>query len=338
MNLKFSGAALTAAVLAFTGTLLTTPSAQADSEEYVALGDSYSSGTGTRNYIDDGTNCQRSPVAFASLITADRGYDLDFRACSGATIPNVSGNQVDALGATTDFVTVSVGGNDAGFADVLTECAKPGWMSDCGAAIDGAEAFVNNALPGKLAGLYSSISSAAPGAQVVVVGYPRIFNGEDCNALTWFSPAEEARLNAMADLLNAKTSSVAGAAGFGFANPTGRFSGHAVCDNPEYLNGLSSPISESFHPNSLGHSSGYAPTVSPVLTGAALKVDPALVAVANGQAEDLAATQRKYADRDAAIEPETFVAPDLESPAAKTAARKAGVDIDAFVERSSTRR
>ena len=75
----------------------------------------------------------------------------------------------------------------------------------------------------------------------MVVGYPRIFNGEDCNAGTWFSPEEEARLNQTADLLNSKLSSASGARGFGFANPTSRFVGHAVCDDVEWLNGLSSP-------------------------------------------------------------------------------------------------
>ena len=65
-----------------------------------------------------------------------------------------------------------------------------------------------------------------------------------------------------------KTSSAASAKGFSFANPTSRFVGHAVCDNVEWINGLSNPISESYHPNRTGHSSGYTPRVSPLLTGA----------------------------------------------------------------------
>ena len=44
--------------------------------------------------------------------------------------------------------------------------------------------------------------------------------------------------------------------------------GHAVCDEPEWINGLSNPIRESYHPNRAGHSSGYTPLVSPLLTGA----------------------------------------------------------------------
>ena len=68
-----------------------------------------------------------------------------------------------------------------------------------------------------------------------------------------------------ADLLNSLLASVASAHGFGFANPTSAFIGHAVCDNPEWINGLSNPISESYHPNQAGHASGYAPVVGGVL-------------------------------------------------------------------------
>ena len=135
-------------------------------------------------------------------------------------------------------MSISVGGNDAGFSGVLTECAQPGWLSNCNAAIDKAQAFITNTLPGRLSTLYASIRSKAPSAKVVVVGYPRIFNGEDCNAGTWFSPAEETRLNATADLLNSKTSAQASAKGFAFANPTSRFVGsrgvrqHRVAERP----------------------------------------------------------------------------------------------------------
>ncbi|NUS40248.1 MAG: SGNH/GDSL hydrolase family protein, partial [Terrabacter sp.] len=187
---------------------------------YVALGDSYSSGTGTRTYISDGTSCQRSVYAYPSLDAASLGLALTFRACSGATVADVTNTQLSALSSSTAYVTISVGGNDAGFADVLTECAQPAWMSNCNGAIDGAQGIINNTLPGRLSTLYSSIRAKAPNAKVIVVGYPRIFNGEDCNAFTWFSPTEESRLNATADLLNSRTSTAAAARGFTFVNPT----------------------------------------------------------------------------------------------------------------------
>ena len=78
-------------------TLLLAPPAQAAPPVYVALGDSYASGTGTRSYISDGTSCQRSTYAYPSLIAAARGYALNFRACSGARIADVSNTQLSAL-------------------------------------------------------------------------------------------------------------------------------------------------------------------------------------------------------------------------------------------------
>jgi lysophospholipase L1-like esterase len=262
---------LGAAVLAFAAALvaLVGPAApaQAAGPSYVALGDSYSSGVGTRTYISDGTSCQRSTYAYPYLVAQQKAYSLNFQACSGATTSTVTNNQLGALSSTTRYVTISVGGNDAGFADVLTECAQPWWSSDCDGAIDDAQYIINNVLPARLSTLYSSIRSRAPYAVVVVVGYPRIFNGEDCNAGTWFSPAEESRLNYTADLLNSRISTQAASKGFKFVNPTSRFIGHAVCDDVEWINGLSYPISESYHPNRTGQSSGYAPLVSAQLVG-----------------------------------------------------------------------
>jgi hypothetical protein len=137
-------------------------------------------------------------------VAASNGLNLNFRACSGATVANVASSQLSALGPGT-----------------------------------------NNVLPGRLSTLYGSIRAKSPNARVTVVGYPRIFMGEDCNAFTWFSPAEESRLNATADLLNSRTSAQANARGFAYANPTSVFIGHAVCDYPEWINGLSDPISDS---------------------------------------------------------------------------------------------
>jgi lysophospholipase L1-like esterase len=309
-------------------TALTVAAAPAQAaSSYVALGDSYSSGTGTRTYINDGTSCQRSVYAYPFLLASAKALPLNFRACSGAKVVDVTNTQLSALSTSTTHVTISVGGNDAGFADVLTECAQPGWMSDCNGAIDDAQYIINNALPGRLSTLYASIRSKAPNARVVVVGYPRIFMGEDCNAFTWFSPAEESRLNATADLLNSKISAQASAKGLSFANPTSRFTGHAVCDSPEWINGLSNPISESYHPNVAGHRDGYAPLVSTPLTGAALTVDAAALRTARLSADRIAQQQRRYAALDASISPEQFRLPDLDTPQARAAARRAGVDL-----------
>ena len=99
----------------------------------------------------------------------------------------------------------------------------------------------------------------------MVVGYPRVFMGEDCNAGTWFAPAEQTRLNQTADQLNGALAAAASGRGFAFANPTHAFVGHAVCDDPEWINGLSNPVSESYHPNRAGQAQGYAAVVGPLV-------------------------------------------------------------------------
>lgn len=324
---------LPAALLGLLVPLLSAAPTQAASLQYVALGDSYSSGTGTRSYISDGTSCQRSTAAFPSLIAAARSYSLNFRACSGAKIGDVTNTQLGALSSATAYVTISVGGNDAGFSDVLTTCATPWWAGNCGAAIDRAQAFIKNTLPGRLSTLYATIRSRAPQAKVVVVGYPRIFMGEDCNAGTWFSPAEMTRLNQTADLLNSTTSSVATTRGFSFADPTSRFVGHAVCDDVEWINGLSNPIGESYHPHKPGHSAGYTPTVSPLLTGATVTASARTLSAAAEQEDELATQQRGYAEQDAGIEPERFVAPDLSSRRMRLLARSNGIELDRWLAR-----
>ena len=256
--------ALGLALVALVVTLLPSVPTQAAGAPYVALGDSYSSGVGTRTYIGDGT-CQRSTYAFPYLLAAQKGYTLNFQACGGAKVSDVTSKQLAALSTGTRYVTLSVGGNDAGFGSVILECAKPDIIANCSGKITTAQSYINNTLPGSLATLYASIKTKAPNAKVVVVGYPRLFMGEDCNAGTFFGASEMTKLNQTADLMNSKISAAAAAKGFTFANPTSRFTGHAVCDDVEWLNGLSNPTGESYHPNRTGHSSGYLPLVSPLV-------------------------------------------------------------------------
>lgn len=322
---------------------LTVAPSSAQAVTYVALGDSYSSGLGTRSYLDDGTECRRSAQSYPALVAAARGWSLDLRACSGATIPDVRATQLGALSAATQKVTISVGGNDAGFADVLTECALPAWASDCDAAIDQAQATISGTLPSALASLYAQVDTRAPSADVVVVGYPRVFMGEDCNALTWFSPEEQTRLNATADRLNSLLSARASAAGFRFANPTSAFTGHAVCDDPEWLNGLSNPVDESYHPNVLGHRDGYAPLVGSRVASTAVRVTSATEEEADAMSGELTDRARTHTTADRRIEPQEFRAPDLDSPRVQRAAQRLGIDtsdraeVDRFDRRFAAR-
>ena len=235
--------------------------------KYVALGDSYSSGTGTRTYYD--SNCQKSVYAYPYLLhNAHPSWTFVQAACSGATTSSLLSGQVSSVTSDTNWVSYTIGGNDAGFSSVITECAYPSWASDCNGAINNAQAYINNTLPGRLDLVNNKIKSLAPSAKVVVLDYPRLFNGQDCNAATFFSPSEETRLNQTADMLRDRLREAATRAGanFLFRDVIPPFIGHAVCDggggsSTEWINGLSNPVGESYHPKVTGHANGYYPVL-----------------------------------------------------------------------------
>jgi lysophospholipase L1-like esterase len=262
MVARVQGVTRRVVVLASVASLFVAAPAMAD--KYVALGDSYSSGVGTRTYFDSG--CQRSVYAYPYLLSQQRpNTQLTFAACSGAKTGDVLANQVGSITSDTKIVTITIGGNDAGFSSVIFECAKPSWASNCAGKVTTAQNYIRNTLPGQLDSVYNSIRSHSAIATVVVLSYPRLFNGQDCNAGTWFSPDDETRLNATADLLRDVTRTRAQAHSFSFKDAIPPFIGHAVCDATEWLNGLSNPTSESYHPNRTGQSSGYLPLVRAVV-------------------------------------------------------------------------
>ena len=252
-----------AVVVALALLALLLSAAHAVAEQYVALGDSYSSGVGTRTFFEE--RCKQSFYAYPELIAQQRpSTSLVFAACSGAKTGDVLSRQVSSLTSSTAIVTITIGGNDAGFSEVITQCALP-WPFSCNSNITNAQSYIRNTLPGLLNSVYASIGSHAPSARVIVLGYPRLFMGVDCNAGTFFSEDEMRRLNETADLMRNVERERAVAAGDTFVDAIPAFTGHAVCSSSEWLNGLSNPIEESYHPNRTGHSSGYEPLVRAII-------------------------------------------------------------------------
>lgn len=234
--------------------------AQAATTSYVALGDSYASGVGSRSYDDSSGSCYRSPYAYPEKVAAQLGADLTFKACSGATVADVRSNQLGTLSSTTSRITVQAGGNDAGFTSVITKCAEV--LVSCSDAVSGAEQTIRDVLPARLDALYDEIRSRAPYARVVVVGYPRLFDGDTCGGTAGISSKEEALINGAADLMESVQSGRAWAHGFSYVDPRTAFTSHEVCSGSEWINGLSWPLKESFHPSRSGQTSGYTPLVA----------------------------------------------------------------------------
>jgi lysophospholipase L1-like esterase len=227
------------------------PAAVASASQYVDLGDSYASGVGTRVFYESSGSCKRSPDAYGPKVAAAKGYSLNFEACSGAKTTDVNEKQLGNLKSTTALVTISIGGNDAGFSNVILNCAL--YYFTCGSAINEANSYVATKLGGVLDTTYNNIRSRATTAHVVVLGYPHLFTdtGTTCNA-NFLTGSNEKKLNETGDKLDAKLKERAEAHGFTFVDPRSAFKPHAVCSSEEWLNGQSNPLEESYHPNVKG--------------------------------------------------------------------------------------
>jgi lysophospholipase L1-like esterase len=224
--------------------------------DYTALGDSYSSGVGAGSY-DLSSSCSRTSNAYPAQVAAATGFSLSFTACSGAKTTDVIANQLGPLNASTDYVTVSAGGNDAGFTSLIANCT----ILNCVSAVNGTITWTSTALPGLLDDLYDEIDSRAPNATVIVVGYPRPFDGTTCGSAFGISTSEMTAANDLVDAFDTVTAARAAAHGFVYKGAVSQFSGHALCSPSPWLNGLSWTIGNSYHPNAAGQSSGYTPLV-----------------------------------------------------------------------------
>ncbi len=322
--IEFSSArAVTAACLSLATVLagFVASPARAANTSIVALGDSYSSGTGAGDYLRDGTACLRSLESYSGVIASQHGLDLTLQACAGAVTEDVLQYQMEALDSGTSHVSISIGGNDIGFSKVITECAKPGWMSNCDSAIDNALLAAEQQLPGSLDRVYAAIRQRAPRARVAVAGYPRLFNGYDCHIATFFTRNEMSRLNAAADQLSQVIALAARRHGFFYADVRDAFHGRAVCDSPEWIHNVRvTDTAESFHPKADGYRYGYAPIVADGLGVSGDRSTQGAVTTGGTTSSD---TRRGR-----------VYVPDLTGREAKDAARRAGIspsELEALV-------
>ncbi|MDT0444625.1 SGNH/GDSL hydrolase family protein [Streptomyces johnsoniae] len=224
--------------------------------EYVALGDSYSSGVGAGSYDGGSGDCRRSTVAYPELwADANAPASFDFTACSGARTTDVLDNQLGPLDAGTTLVSISIGGNDAGFADTMLTCVLQG-TSACLSAVDTANSYITGTLPGRLDTVYDAISTRAPNAEVVVLGYPRMYE-LDGSCLLGISEQSRAAINGAADNLGEVIGKRAADHGFTYGDVRPAFTGHEICSGDAWLHSVTWPIGDSYHPTADGQSGGY---------------------------------------------------------------------------------
>lgn len=230
---------------------------------YAALGDSYASGPDIPTQIDVSSGCERSnhsyPVLVAARLSLDSGHFRDV-SCSGATIADLAGPQpigsatnpaqLSALTPDTTLITLGIGGNDLGFASVLTRCAEldaPGIIFDtlrhvtddrapCRASYtDGGTDQIREKIQTaatQLGAVLSRIHDRAPLARVLIVGYPDLLPaaGDDACATTVGITSEDtAYLNSEEVSLNTMLRDQATAAGDSYVDTYVPSVGHNAC-------------------------------------------------------------------------------------------------------------
>jgi lysophospholipase L1-like esterase len=253
---------LTTTVLAVAASVVfAAPASAASSLSYAALGDSYSSGVGAGGYDPASGTCERSPRSYAALWAASHAANrFDFAACGGATTSDVLAKQLGGLDAATNLVTITIGGNDAGFVDVVTTCIL-GTDGGCQFAVNLAKGYATSILPAKLSHLYATIRSRAPNARLVVLGYPRLFELTPTCTVFGLDLAKRTALDNAADTLAGVVAARAGAAGATFVDVRSNFAGHGICGRSPWINPTTWPITDSYHPTQTGYRNGYLPAL-----------------------------------------------------------------------------
>jgi len=203
------------------------------------------------------------------------GAQLKFYACSGATTANITttrqypGEPTFQLGepgadTTAGLVTLTVGGNDAGFSAVLKTCieqklkanavnAVAGWLgfgqdpscADSSSFVSSTNQQIDNVGPAVTSTYQAFLNQVDPiNTSVIAAGYPHLFptsmSAQNCVQLSpYLTNADQNYLNGATDRLDGVLGQSAGQAGVNFVDIRAAFDGHGVCGGSgAWINGL----------------------------------------------------------------------------------------------------
>lgn len=233
---------------------------------YAVMGDSYSAGSGAGN---ETAPCGQSTAGYSNDVAAATGASLTNIACAGFTTAQVTQLQVPQLPADTRLVTITAGGNDVAWTTAVGTCLSPAsTAAACKAAVANS-VYLMSKVPKSATAMLKAIKAKAPGARILYLGYPRLFEPQNMSApaFTATQVAGAKALNGAADLLNATLAYTALSNRVAFVPVAYRFAGHAMPSTDPWLN-YPAPFGNSpfpFHPNTAGYSLGYAAALRPFL-------------------------------------------------------------------------
>jgi lysophospholipase L1-like esterase len=210
-------------------------------------------------------------VACSGAETEDIRYRGQF-ASPGSPV-NIAGGQTQlktvedwaAAGGDPDFITIGIGGNDAGFKSIITECMKKACSEN-----DDYKAGVIDKIQGEMydqvEDTYAALRRRFPNATIAAFGYPSIIGdpADDCGGYKGLAglvrveePERRWLKRTVFTTLNQSLREAAAEAGVTFIDITPVTYGHEICSDQPWVNGLLGgaigPDNESFHPNELAH-------------------------------------------------------------------------------------
>jgi lysophospholipase L1-like esterase len=247
---------------------------------YVALGDSYSAGSGVAPPDPTGVSCTRSLVNYPHDIAAATGARLTDVTCGAAETKDYSASQMpgvapqlDALGANTQLVTQTIGGNDSGvFINSIVDCGTAG-LSTLGQGSPCQDKYgssftdtIKNTTYPSLVKALQAVHAKAPHARVAILGYPWIMPATvGCFDKMTVATGDVPYVRGIQATLNDAVSRAAAATGSIYVDMSVVSDGHDACQPigtrwiEPVLQGTNPVI---VHPNALGESQMAAQTMS----------------------------------------------------------------------------
>jgi lysophospholipase L1-like esterase len=224
------------------------PSGQTHTGGYVALGDSFTANS-YHGPSASGNGCDQSGRNQPHVVQARMGYATFVDAsCDGATTNDILNNgngdqaQIAFVNSSTRLVTLSIGGNDIGFSDIVKNCTLD-YLTFGGCKADyvsGTTDEISNRIAAtapKVAQVLATVQSRAPQAQIFVYGYPTLVpmsGTSSCTGLTLSSgdiPYLRSKQAELETMLRAK----AQAAGARFIDVYGPSAGHDPCASSAWV-------------------------------------------------------------------------------------------------------
>ncbi|MCF3961870.1 SGNH/GDSL hydrolase family protein [Streptomyces fuscigenes] len=227
---------------------ITAPTAQAATPlPYVALGDSYSAGSGVLPLDPTAPLlCARSSADYPHVLAARTGARLTDVTCGGAETKDFAASQypgvapqLDALDGSTRLVTLTIGGNDSNtFIDAILACGSAGILTlgqgaPCTSLYgDSFDHTIDTTTYPAVRDALRQVRDKAPNARVAVLGYPWILPAKSvpgCFAKMPIASGDVPYLRDLQTHLNAAVEHAAEDTGATFVDMAAASEGHDAC-------------------------------------------------------------------------------------------------------------